>query len=314
MLLMGFGVLAAIIGLDFIGDPQEDEAEDDGQSNASSGPTPEEEDEGREDVDAPDPDDPADTTDTAGVTLTLNEEEVLYGSGGDDMLVPDEETDPDSVTEQVFLEDGDDIAVVETSRSVEVFGGEGADTITLERHGGFSTARGEAGNDILNLAAGNFGYGGEGDDVINLDVRDGTPDYGGAAEGGEGDDTIVAKSGFIESRYFYGGVAVEGGEGKDTFELSYHYDGFTDPEFIDEPDATAATHLSVSDFDPEEDLLTLTIVNETEDTLDLKSAEIVDGKRLLLTFNAGAEHPEFKTSIGLGTGGIELDDVTLVVA
>ncbi|MAM63790.1 MAG: hypothetical protein CMH11_20080 [Maritimibacter sp.] len=314
MLLIGFGMLAAIVGLDFASDPEEEQTEDGGQTDASSGSPPDEEQDETGDVDAPDPDDTPDATDTAGVMLTLNEEEVLYGSAGEDMLVPDAETDPESATEEVFLEEGDDVATVDSMRSVDVFGGEGDDTISLDKHSSFSSAHGEDGDDTINLAAGNFGYGGEGNDVINLDVRDGTPDYGGAADGGAGDDTIVAQSGFIESRYFYGGVNVEGGEGKDTFDLSYHYSGFADPEFIDEPDAEAATHLGVKDFTPGEDTLSITIVNETDDSLDLKSAQIVDGSTLQITFNAGSEHPEFTTSIRLGSSGIELDDVTLVVA
>lgn len=196
------------------------------------------------------------------------------GTDADEMI----ETEEGNIT--LRGGEGDDTISIHEG---EAIGGPGDDVLENDPDGGETVLRGAAGvdhifardtdtqahggpgDDEIDLFGGAQGLGGDGDDRITL------VDGAGLASGDAGDDTLVASAGTATP----GAALMTGGDGADIFVLSP-----TDPS-----DAPASGGVTITDFDPTEDILQ---VENAEAILDVRITSDANADRVVVEVDVEA--------------------------
>lgn len=189
---------------------------------------------------------------------------MLVGTEGDDTLPVGQ--DRDLVPEEINLLGGDDTAILEDQIGVGVSGGEGNDTLTSTDGG--TVLYGNAGDNILTGIGGNNLFGGAGDDQIISNPSDNAFDTTVQIDGGEGNDTIsIFADAGIENFFNLGSAVATGGDGADEFNVVYDLqNSMGEEQFLD------TSLLRITDFNPNEDVLTIE-VDRNDETTD-RSVEV----------------------------------------
>lgn len=255
--------------------------------------------------------------DTTPRDLHYSGTHVISGSDGDDTLGADADSTY-AYTTEVFLKGGDDTAeVADHLVGATVHGGDGDDALVSTNTA--TVLYGEDGNDTLEGINADRLYGGQGDDSL---VLDNTVEWNTAealASGGDGNDSfdLTAEIGRENTG---GGMVAIGGEGSDVFDVTLQLVTGTESSSTETPSIIdSGIVLSLQDFDPDEDMLTIeierTVGNEHRDML---SAEIVtadSGSELIMHFAASDSALETVSSIVFaGSSAITMDDIAFVQA
>lgn len=208
------------------------------------------------------------TYDVTGSFVTGTEgDDTVIGDEGNDLGGPDiflgagdDYADPLIIENEIHGGDGND-TLVAYDRS-ELFGDDGDDLLIGE---GGGTSQGGNGNDTI--SDGGIASGGAGDDVISGTAYPyaAAEGFGTGMSGDEGDDTLTAHSySFNYDTSNYDSLLdVSGGEGADVFDVQIDMPRVGSPAYSLE-DIERDTFLNLSDFEPDEDVLTVQI-NGTEE-------------------------------------------------
>ena len=263
-----------------------------------------------------------------GLTLNFNGDATILGGAGDDTLTAHPEGIFGTGATLVDLGAGDDRAQVNVHVD-SILGGAGDDSIAF-LHPELGNASGGEGDDTLSGIGDISLDGGPGDDVLISDFTDtGLNDNAARALGGSGDDRfIVTKDIAAEWRNSVGGVIATGGAGADTYELNFVYDADVDfvqgPEQGNDPDDSleGSAGLTITDFDPSEDILRIEVEVPDGETLPtLSSVEITmidregfaQSTSVHITLDATSTQPETRTTITLiGLINISAEDIQFV--
>ncbi len=163
---------------------------------------------------------------------------VLGGDGNDTLQASNGNAfsdDPEPIPAYLFGQSGEDTLRAYHEKAV-AYGGSGDDTLTATNGGAIF---GDDGDDYLTVGSGSTGHGGAGDDAI-----------------------VLAE--FHTSALYGGSSTVTGGDGSDTFNISMVDRAASEtPEFF----------VRITDFDPEEDVLT---IDAWDLQYPLESFEIVE--------------------------------------
>jgi hypothetical protein len=244
--------------------------------------------------------------------LELNDG-TITGTQGDDVVTGDIISELEGYVELNFgltelnLLGGDDTAILDFDDNgpyVNLLGGQGDDYIVADQYAG--QFDGGEGDDTIIAGYGTTVDGGAGNDSISIDMSDAYGDAVYNATGGEGDDTLEVTSTVGSSVPDFPTTALTGGEGSDTFlaELTLVEDDFANI-YETRPSSTGShAGLSVRDFDPAEDTLTITL-NRSEGQEDrvLESLEVVQSTSndniytIVLTFSATDDDPEHSVDL-----------------
>lgn len=209
----------------------------------------------------PDPDmPPVDPDDPAGQVLLYDGSEVLEGTAGNDILLAD---DPDHVEPEAILIKlgaGDDFAEIGGISDQEpqvLRGDDGDDVLRILDAAPQAEARGGDGDDRVTVRSGSAGFGGTGDDIVEVILNNRSGDNPSSARGGPGDDTLAA---VLEDYTAFpnGTASLVGGTGSDTFDIVLR--PFETPDTT-VPEPGSVTNLggigTIEDFDPAEDQIRL---------------------------------------------------------
>ncbi len=236
----------------------------------------------------------------------------MVGTPGDDVIEVIAATAP----ARIMAGDGDDNVTFIGSGDTSLEGGAGDDTLTSTGDG--NTLISGPGNDVLAGGPASMMMGGDGDDQVTLDLNRGPNDTAGLAYGNAGDDTLIGLgqmgSGFPDGGY----GALFGGPGADTFDVtlelvSRENGNSTGTQFV-------STGLSVGDFNPDEDVLTIQIDRAAGgEEREMTSAEIGTSRfgmtQLVMRFAATATDPATEATMLLGdNANITLDDIAFIQA
>lgn len=249
----------------------------------------------------PEPDSDDDTLNGNSGDDTLYGEagnDLISGNGGADFLFGDDGDDtvyggqgPDHVgggngDDHVLGEEGDDSVYGWYGNDI-IEGGAGDDTLggpTFASEEGDDSLIGGAGDDLLLGGVGiDTSEGGPGDDRIfdyNLARSDGAPNPS-LMDGGDGNDTLA----------FDSGSTITGGAGMD--QLFFY------------PEANDQETTRITDFNPDEDTLSISFEVRPDDVLNLSMVDRVDGDGVDL-MNGDTVLAEI-----FGAPGLTLDDVDL---
>lgn len=197
----------------------------------------------------------------AGDGATVVDTGELEGTEGPDLIVFD------GATQVAFGNGGDDTLVGDDEGySDNLFGGTGADVLLGE--GGQDLIQGEEGNDLLDGGPGDdevYGqggadtlYGGEGDDVLSSAwlYGDENPEGLDILSGGPGDDTVDVGDGIALVSLGTGADSLTVGETTASFNIT------EEERFAQIDDTTIAV---ITDFDPAEDELVLSVAAPNDD-------------------------------------------------
>lgn len=174
-------------------------------------------------------------------------------------------------------------------------GGLGDDRISVIGEG--SSALGDEGDDYIYAGQGGFADGGAGDDTLSIN------DFG-TLQGGTGNDLFQIASSLNEPE---GPSVVTTGEGEDTIQVRFQNSSY---------DETDEVYLTVTDFDPSEDVLQIEPYNEFTFNevggIDLVEAQGGTHTDVLVTFNrADGGTPETLVIRLDGTTGLTADSVVV---
>ena len=175
-----------------------------------------------------------------GFYIRINENEPgedsqILGTNGNDTIIGHSNTD-----REIHGEAGDD--VVRARGNDTALGGAGNDILDGT---GVSEINGGPGDDTLSLFDAATGFGGPGDDLIV------TSSVGGFADGGEGQDIIVANSNTFGPESL---ITLSGGEGEDHFVVLQSQSSGLVPSII------------IDDFEASEDTLVVEVFGEPNET------------------------------------------------
>ncbi len=264
----------------------------------------------------PDPDpDPA----VEGADLLYTGEDTLNGTEGNDTLTADNPDHTAAGASLVNLLGGDDVAEVSTALETVVDGGAGDDSLTSTGVG--NTLLGGAGNDTLAGINATEMDGGDGDDTLTLDLTADASDTIAVARGGEGTDTISVTATAGLAAFDDGGAVLEGGAGADTFNVTLALDETAPVDGEDPAVVDSGTAMRVSDFDPDEDTLQVTIDRtEGSEDRDLVSSivtPVTEGDvtyyELVLTFEGTDTASESTSTIRIDSETeVTIEDITVV--
>jgi len=169
----------------------------------------------------------------------------LTGSDGNDTI--DLTGFPENSISRVDAGAGDDTLITgaapEAGTSLDIFGGEGNDTLNA-----FAIPAADV-------------YGGDGNDIIS--IADHEFDEFSYAYGGAGDDTINLDT-FADTTN--GGVNAAGGEGADTFNvaITHGYADFDNDSAPPDPDTASFNVATIEDFDATEDALVINLLTDND--------------------------------------------------
>lgn len=275
---------------------------------------------------------------------------ILAGDGDDTIDLYDEDYDNTSAVDdryligsQVDAGDGDDVLnALVLSSGVDM--GDGDDTVSLvpgsidsvvdlgagdDVFDGFGgngpqvTVNGADGDDTI---TGNFNMhlnGGAGDDVISFSgLVDSGAGYATQVDGGDGNDTI-SFSGPSFDDPGDSPLSPLGGAGADLFDLDISEvdttDRFFDASLFEQPDGSLQIDLlELPDFTPGEDMIRVD-ATPSNDGYDLTTASLEPGTdlngnsitTLVLRYEHATEAAQ-ETSVVIGSGGVDWDDITFV--
>ncbi|MEB8388144.1 hypothetical protein OO012_12970 [Rhodobacteraceae bacterium KMM 6894] len=258
------------------------------------------------------PEDP-DDTEEAGPDPT--DPRVYLGTDGDDTLTEEEADALPGEINLFEMGDGNDRVDLGPDVGNTLNGGEGNDTLSVENEE--NLVDGGPGDDVLSAGLGSTIMGGEGDDMIAFDQQDSVLDGQGEVQGGAGNDTISISTDIGFNVSANGPVAVSGNEGADTFEVEIDQvdnDDFYDPrDRVEDP-----TFISIEDFTPGEDVLTVDVAPLIETSgRDVTETELTElpggGYELALTFSTPEGLEPLSTTIAInGPSQITLDDIVII--
>ena len=178
--------------------------------------------------------------------------------------------------------DGNDTIDASGDGQATLLGEAGDDQLTIGGVG--SQAFGGAGNDVLSVNAGATGFGGMGNDTLQIGE-------GGIGGGGEGDDLFNVYNFYDDEE---GPSTITGGAGADTINVQAR----------NVFGASEAPYLSITDFDPSEDVLQIgSFGNETVTNLEIVEDENGAFTDIRVTYSA-------PSGLAPGTAVIRLDGTT----
>ena len=193
-------LLLGLVGVSILAAVGADSSDEEGTTGETS----------QEDIE-PIPSDPVVT----GRDLSFDGSTVLEGTAGDDTIAAGQ--DSDLAPQEIRLQGGDDIAIIEDQIGGGVYGGAGDDTLTSTEYG--NALHGGAGDDILSGVGGNVMSGGVGNDQISLDMNAQPGPDAFRINGGEGDDAIKVQADVGMDTPDRSGANFIGGEGEDAYEF-----------------------------------------------------------------------------------------------
>lgn len=262
----------------------------------------------------PAPSDPVET----GRDLSFDGSTVLEGTAGDDTIAAGQ--DSDLAPEEIRLQGGDDIAVIEDQIGGGVYGGAGDDTLTSTEYG--NALHGGAGDDILSGVGGNVMSGGAGNDQISLDMNAQPGPDAFRINGGDGDDTIKVQADVGMDTPDRSGANFIGGAGEDAYEFDLTLkNSDVDLNLSGGPLSTSLGQ--IEDFDPAEDSLlieldadTAAAARDVEASLEQTETDGQFFSTLTLRFLEDADTPDASEAVALlnivSNSAFTLDDVQLV--
>jgi Ca2+-binding RTX toxin-like protein len=262
--------------------------------------------------------------DAIGQELNYDGSGLLEGTDGNDTVSAGQGQGlaPDTIN----LLGGDDIAIIEDQVGGGVSGGEGHDSITSTAAG--NVLFGNAGDDTLAGVGINDIFGGEGHDRITSDIGNQVNESTTRIEGGDGNDNIIVETDALIPEIMLGdlgNVDIRGGEGADEIKIVYDLaDNLENMVGLDpSPDSSdtfVGDLITVRDFVPGEDVLTIEVKQDPETvngdiTVELDQTE-ADGtytSLITLTFAETSDTTEASNVLTvLSSVPFTLDDIQLV--
>lgn len=253
------------------------------------------------DFDTP-PDDGGNSGSDGPDLILLREAARLSAGGGDDTIRAADGSESEAM-DGLSIDAGDGNDVIDIERLIGghgVFGGAGDDRI-IGLSGTASTFKGGEGDDTIIGGGSHTVFGDGGDDL--LQVGSAGAEQGARAEGGDGDDRIVAAVVLGRPGFNLTPSAI-GGAGNDVFELEIK--GATDPATASPDDRLTYEGLRIEDFNATRDKLVVDLTAMEQSGPTVQSLEVTS-TGVTLVFTNGA-----RGFILCNTTGLQEDDIEIL--